>query len=269
MDGVARTAYYCLGVRAADARAAKPICGDTYAARFMDAEAETVFALFKDEAAPNASNAVRARIFDDWLRERLAADPATRVILLGAGFDTRAFRLSGGDWVELDHPALMALKEQKLPAHEAKNPLTRSGIDFAVDSLAEKLEPWRGGRPTIVVMEGVTAYLSIAQFTQTLMVLQDAFPRHTLMCDLTTATFASRYSGPIREKIASLGATFAPPSEDPARDVIACGYRQAARLSIIGQAAKLGAVRIPGFMLNLFLRPLRDGYCAYQFETVG
>ena len=33
---------------------------------------------------------------EDLVREALRADPHRRVILLGAGFDTRAFRLTGG-----------------------------------------------------------------------------------------------------------------------------------------------------------------------------
>ena len=158
MDGVARTAYYASGCAPTPAPQSRSAATSTRRVSWM--RRRKLSLPCSRTRRPHAPNAVRARIFDDWLNERLAADPATRVILLGAGFDTRAFRLSGGDWVELDHPGLMALKEQKLPASEAKNPLSRTGIDLAVDSLVEKLELWRDGRPTIVVMEGVTAYSS-------------------------------------------------------------------------------------------------------------
>ena len=98
MDAIARTAYYCCGVRAQDAASAQPLCGDMYAQRFMTEEGREIFSRFEDLKNPNRSNATRARIIDDWLRQRLAADPRQRIILLGAGFDSRAFRLSGGRW---------------------------------------------------------------------------------------------------------------------------------------------------------------------------
>jgi O-methyltransferase involved in polyketide biosynthesis len=43
-------------------------------------------------------------IIDDLLREELVANPNLTVVIIGAGFDTRAFRLQGGTWIELDEP---------------------------------------------------------------------------------------------------------------------------------------------------------------------
>ena len=76
---------------------------------------------------PNAANATAHRIIDDWLRDRLLADPEQLVILLGAGFDARAFRLPGGRWVEIDQPALIAHKDRVLPAARAPQPLNAHG----------------------------------------------------------------------------------------------------------------------------------------------
>jgi hypothetical protein len=55
--------------------------------------------------------------------------------------------------------------------------------------------------------------------------------------------------------------------DDPARTVIAAGYRQIARVSIMRRARELGAVPVPTVLLDTVLRPLRDGYCAYVFEA--
>jgi O-methyltransferase involved in polyketide biosynthesis len=127
---VSKTAYYCCGVRALDAAASDPVCGDKYAERFMTAEAWTLFEPFRGFRAPNASNITRHRLIDDLLRARLARQPETAVVIVGAGFDARAFRLPGGHWVELDEPALITLKEAQVPAREAPNPLTRVPIRF-------------------------------------------------------------------------------------------------------------------------------------------
>src|SRR4051812_28971361 len=123
ISGIARTAWYCCGVRWADAQKREPICGDRFAELFMNDEAKELFRRFEDLRYPNTSNATRARIIDDWLRDRLLADPEQLIILVGAGFDTRAFRLPGGRYVEIDQPELIAEKNRVLPASRSPQPL--------------------------------------------------------------------------------------------------------------------------------------------------
>jgi len=269
LDPIAKTAWYCCGVRAADARSARPICGDMLAERFMTEEGRAIFAPFATQFGPNASNATRHRMIDDLLRERLAADPARPVLLLGAGFDTRAFRLAGGRWMELDQPALVALKEQVLPAASAPNPLRRHAIDFAHDRLADALASWAGTRDALVVMEGVSMYLSTAQLHDTARALHALLPRHTLVCDLLTATFLRRYGGPLRQRIEALGGAFAPAHDDPAAWVQAQGYRQRSVASITALTPGPFGRRAPGWLLDTLLRPVRDGYRLHVFEAVA
>ena len=96
----------------------------------------------KDYASRQAfAGSTRTRIIDDWLRDRLLADAELPVIILGAGFDARAFRMPGGQWFELDHPALIALKDEVLPAERAPNPLRRIAVDFAAGRLEDRLKP--------------------------------------------------------------------------------------------------------------------------------
>lgn len=267
MTGIARSAWYCCGVRWQDAQKKEPICGDRFAELFMDEAARDLFASFAGLRFPNAANAARARIFDDWLRDRLLADPEQLVILLGAGFDARAFRLPGGRWVEIDQPGLIAEKERLLPSSRAPQPLTRIAMDFATESLADKLAPYEGERP-VIVMEGVSMYLSQAQLKSTLSGLIWAFPRHTLMLDLMTRRFAESYGKPVRERLAQIGSAFATDMSDaPARLVAAQGYRPIAKSSMMRRARELGAVPIPKFLLDTVLKPLRDGYCAHVFEA--
>jgi len=268
MDPIAQTAYYCCGVRSLDARRAHPLCGDTLAERFMDTpQAQAVFQRFAGLHRPNVSNAARHRLIDDLLRERLRDRPDLPVVLPGAGFDTRAFRLAGGRWLELDHPAVMALKEAKLPVAEAPNPLQRVPIDFGTEALEDKLAPWAGTRGAVVVMEGVSMYLEPAQWRSTAQALQRLLPGHTLLCDLIDARFVRRYSQPLRQAIRDLGGAFAEPHEDPVAFVSSLGYRWREARSIVGRAADLGAVRVPRWLLNSLMRPLRDGYRVHVFES--
>lgn len=267
MDPIAKTAYYCCGARALDARSARPVCGDQLAERFMDDEAKAVFQRFARFKGPNTSNAARHRIVDDLLRERLQAQPDLPVVLLGAGFDTRAFRLQGGRWIEFDQPSLIALKEQKLPAAQAPNPLQRVAIDFAKDSLADKLAPWAGTRSAVVVMEGVSMYLRPEQLRNTAQTLQRLLPGHRLLCDLMSRRFERRYSGGLRREIQQLGGDFAPAQDDPAAFVESLGYRRVAEHSIAGRAVEHGSVPIPRWLFNSLLRSLRDGYKVFAFDA--
>jgi methyltransferase (TIGR00027 family) len=267
ISGIAKTAWYCCGVRWADAQKKAPICGDHFAELFMDEEARALFQPFARFRIPNAANATRARIVDDWLRDRLLADPEQPVILLGAGFDARAFRLPGGRWVEIDEPALIAEKERVLPASRAPQPLSRLAIDFASERLADRLPDFAGEHP-VIVMEGVSMYLSQPELRSALSALTWAYPRHTLLIDLMNRRFAERFGGGLRQRLAEMGGVFATDLPDePARTVTAAGYRQIARVSISRRARELGAVPVPTFLLDTVLKPLRDGYCAFVFEA--
>jgi methyltransferase (TIGR00027 family) len=268
LDPIARMACYCCGVRMLDAQSRKPACGDDLAERFMDAEALAVFAPFRRFGSANAANAVRHRMIDHLLRARLADEPALQVVLLGAGFDTRAFRLRGGRWLELDADAVIALKEAKLRAADAPNPLTRRSIDFARERLADKLRDWlQPEQRLIVVLEGVTMYLSAAQLRDTSATLRSLMPRHTLICDLMDARFVRLYSGPIRRQIRKLGTDLAPAPDDPLASVEALGYRALAQQSIALRSAELGKLPLPRLLLRSVLRSLRDGYRVCVFEA--
>jgi len=214
-----------------DAESLHPICGDHFARQFMDARGLEIFRLFGGESGPNVSNVARHRYIDDYLRAQLLAEPRLQVIVLGCGFDSRAFRLSGGIWFELYEPQLIAYKNQRLPTARSPNPLQRIPIDFATDSLADKLQPVAADAPTIVVIEGVTMYLPPESLRQTLVTLHATLRRHRIIADLMTRTFINRYGRTIKAIIAQLGANMIP-GDHPAEPFLESGYHERASASI-------------------------------------
>src|SRR5438445_539444 len=130
MKPSSETAFYCCGIRMRDAWRARPICGDHYAACFMDVRGLEILRKFRGTQLSNAGNVARHRYIDDYLRQQLAIDPELQIVLLGCGFDSRAYRLRGGTWYELDEPQVIAYKNDRLPAAQATNPLCRIAIDF-------------------------------------------------------------------------------------------------------------------------------------------
>lgn len=264
MKPISDTAFYCCGVRMDDAASAGPLCGDTYAKIFMSERGIGIYDAFREEAGPNASNVVRHRIIDDLLRDELRKNRNLQIILIGAGFDSRAYRLEGGRWIELDEPAVISYKNDRLPVSSCPNDLQRVPIEFSTESLEEKLLPFAAGAPTVFVIEGVFIYLEEGAKKNLLQTLRRLFPDHRLICDLMTRKFFDRYARRFNEKIVKMGTSFNV-MDYPDRFLIGNGYRLLEKHSIVRRAIRLGAMRIPGPMFYLCLHTLRTGYGIYVF----
>ncbi|MGH8119258.1 MAG: class I SAM-dependent methyltransferase, partial [Gammaproteobacteria bacterium] len=235
MKPISSTAFYCCGVRMQDAASSKPVCEDTYAHVFMNEDGLRIHEAFRNETRPNASNVARHRIIDDLLRQELGANPDLPVVLIGAGFDSRAYRLNGGRWLELDEPQIITYKNARLSSAECKNSLQRIPIDFAVDSLEQKLSPFSSDDPVAVVIEGVFMYLEEDAIRQLLLTLRRLFPRHKLICDLMSRRFFEKYTRTFHEKITGMGASFIT-VENPDEIFVGNGYRIVEKISVVGRA---------------------------------
>jgi len=266
MKPISKTAFYCCGVRMQDAEREKPVCGDTYAKAFMNEQGLEILEAFKDETRPNMSNVGRHRIIDDLLRQELLANPNLTVVIIGAGFDTRAFRLHSGTWVELDEPQVITYKEERLPAATSDNELQRIAIDFATESLEQKLAPFSGRSPVAVVIEGVLMYLEEAAIDQSLQTLRRLFPQHRLICDLMNRDFFESSASTIHEKLSGMGATFKFLTDNPEEVFEKNGYRQLEKIPIIEKAVLLEAGEIPPEVWQTVQPTLPQGYSIYVFE---
>lgn len=268
MKPISQTAFYCCGVRMQDAERDKPVCGDVYAKVFMNEDGLRILEKFKDETGPNSSNVARHRIIDDLLRQELAAHPDLRVVIIGAGFDSRAYRLEGGTWLELDEPQVIAYKNERLPVSDSQNELHRIAIDFSSDSLEDKLSPFAGrGGPVVVVVEGVFMYLEQRAIEQLLHTLPRLFPRHKLICDLMTRKFFEKYGRTMHEKLTGMGATFKFTADNPEEIFVKSGYQRVDRISIVVKSTEFERRKIPKILFRTLLRTLANGYAIYVFEA--
>lgn len=123
--------------------------------------------------------------------------PGMQVVICGAGFDSRAYRLHaprGVRFFELDlaeHPGVQNYKMRQLQKHGiATEQVSHLPINFMTESIAEVLQ--RGGhdatKPTIFLWEGVTMYLSDAAVRATVSSMRSvAAPGSYLMCELFSA----------------------------------------------------------------------------------
>ncbi len=116
----------------------------------------------------------RTRYIDDALASALD-DGASQVVILGAGFDSRALRVPGIERArvfEVDHPATQAEKRERLGRIVGAVPphLTFVPVDFDREMLPDPLARagYRKDARTFFIWEGVLSYLSQVAVDETL-----------------------------------------------------------------------------------------------------
>ncbi|GAA1641516.1 SAM-dependent methyltransferase [Saccharothrix algeriensis] len=188
-EGVGRTALGAAMVRAMESRRRDRLFDDPYAAAFL-AAARDVFGRESQGAAAFVGGVsgraagfwnqavVRTRFFDDYL---LAAAMAgvRQVVVLGAGLDTRAYRLAwpaGVRLFEVDTADVLDFKRDVLRRRGAATQCGHAAVaadlrgDWAIPLLAAGMRP---AEPTAWLLEGLLIYLSAAEAAHLLAVLHE------------------------------------------------------------------------------------------------
>ena len=195
-----------------------PLRGKAYVSKLgillSDPEAEAIWAAegfpLKGKAATKwlaYSMGLRAAVFDRWLEEQLSAQQDPVVLHLGCGLDSRCRRVKTGvPWYDTDFPAVMAERRRYFSESEAYRMI---GSDLREDFLCHIP---RGGT-AIVVMEGISMYLSRTELQALLTRLAGHFSRVHLLMDTYTvlAAKATKFKNPIN----SVGVTQVHGFDDP------------------------------------------------------
>ncbi len=182
------TAERVAATRAVEFRrpAHKRICSDPLARHFLGGRLARVhrhwllrklFSIRTERIVPGAIGSVmaRTRYFDDCL-EAYIRDGLEQLVILGAGYDTRAYRFDGlkekSRVFEVDHPATQQVKTGKLkklfgslPDHVVYVP-----VRFNSENFGEKLveNGYDSSLKTFFIWEGVTYYISARAVDETL-----------------------------------------------------------------------------------------------------
>jgi methyltransferase (TIGR00027 family) len=143
-----------------------PLAEVVAAARLPGLRAAVPWLIDRRYPGPRPSAIARTKVLDDALVAATAGG-VEQLVILGAGYDSRAYRLPGTarlDVFEVDHPDTQEVKRRtlaqvlgRLPSH-----VHFVAVDFDRDDLAAALA--RAGlqqaRPTFVLWEGVASYLT-------------------------------------------------------------------------------------------------------------
>jgi len=191
MDNVNKTLYIPLFGKALVSRRGL-ILRDPDAEKIWDAAGFTL----KGKAASKwlAYNmGMRSAVFDRWLREQLTSDAV--VLHLGCGLDSRCNRVNCGNlWFDVDFPSVIGERKKYFPESENYRMI---GSDLRENWL----EAIPAGGTAIVVMEGVSMYLTAEERLELLKKLSAHFSQVRLLLDAYTvfAAKATKYKNPINE----------------------------------------------------------------------
>ena len=166
LAGVGGTGLTIAGIRAAETGRADRLFADPLAGAFVAAAGSPPSHATGRQAAALRLWVVARTVFLDELIMAACADGTRQVVLLGAGFDTRAFRLPwppGVRCFELDTPDVLDSKQQVLTAQHAVPGCERITVpgdlrdDWPAALRAAGLRP---DEPAAWVAEGLLVYLS-------------------------------------------------------------------------------------------------------------
>ncbi|MFN8475804.1 MAG: SAM-dependent methyltransferase [Anaerolineae bacterium] len=169
---LASTARWTAAVRAAETARGDRLFDDPWAARLAGEEGAAWIA----QRSPQSTLGIllRTRYFDDFLERVTAEHRIRQVVIMAAGFDTRAYRLAwpeGTRFFELDQPEVLADKQEVLDAAGAQPTCSRTaiGVDLA--------EPWHepllqagfaAGQAAVWLLEGFLFYIPTETLTRLL-----------------------------------------------------------------------------------------------------
>lgn len=230
----------------------------------------------------------RTRFFDERLL-RAVQGGARQVVILGAGFDSRAYRfresLGQVKFFELDTPETQEYKKQRMVEVLGNAPanLIYQPIDFRTDSLEEALERagCQRGIPTFFSWEGVSMYLSEDDVRTTLGSLASyGGPGSTLVMDYTTRESIQALMDTQRAPQFRFAATWGEPwifgvPEDGDRDFFAqVGFEVVESLRMVSREATARyATRKDGTVVGTSVRGwrrsqgARRGYTLVELRT--
>jgi methyltransferase (TIGR00027 family) len=237
-SAASKTALMVCAYRARASKWPKPILDDPWAYAIAG-EAGEAIAKSLDASYPPMEMWLSLRVAYLDRLVRLAVDRLSirQVVILGAGYDTRAARFprAGVRYFEVDHPATQADKRAQL-ARLGNYPIdaaTYVACDFEHQDPIEQLVA--GGfdlrEPAVVIWEGVVMYLTDAAIRATATRLATGLdPRSIIGFDFVGKKFAAGQSksetdNRSREFVGELGEPIRHGSDDMLPLLYECGFR--------------------------------------------
>ena len=195
MDSVNKTLYI-------------PLCGKAYVSKrglFLDdKKAEELWAAEGFSLKGKARSrwlafymGIRSAVFDDWTKEQLSKEKDAAVIHIGCGLDSRVLRVGtvGYKWYDVDFSEVIGERKRYYAENDSYRMLSGD----------VRQNGWLSDIPeresAVVVMEGVSMYLTADELRALLTELGAHFEKVALLTDCYSVLAASlsKYKNPVKE----------------------------------------------------------------------
>jgi methyltransferase (TIGR00027 family) len=167
---VSDTALWAAMYRAQESERPDALFRDPYARRLAGARGEAISAAIPGGKETAWAMVVRTCVFDELILRAVRERGVKTVLNLAAGLDARPYRLDlpqDLEWIEVDKPEIIDLKEPSLAAERPRCRLTRVRMDLsdlnARRALLDRVDA--SGRPALVITEGLVVYLTAEAVT--------------------------------------------------------------------------------------------------------
>jgi O-methyltransferase involved in polyketide biosynthesis len=179
LTGVSETLLVPLHYRVEESKSDSSPFKDEVAERFHDS-IDYDWSKFRGESMQRRVMPIRTAILDDQVKEFLAKAPDGLVVNLGAGLDTRFYRLDNGtvEWIELDLPIVIALRRKLQEPENARHRLVAASV--LDEKWVATVKPVATKR-ILLVAEGLLPYFSEEEHRKIFGYLASNFPGQEML----------------------------------------------------------------------------------------
>ncbi len=188
LQGVPETMLQTLYARAAHSKRSDH--------RFYDAKAIEIveqmdydFSKAEKDIATSAGVITRTILLDKMVSRFVKENPEGTVVNIACGLDTRFYRVDNGSirWYNLDLPETIAVRRRFLTETERVSMIPKSAMDESWAGDVAKTE-----NKTLIVMEGVTMYLTEQDVKQILSIIDNRFDSVEIIMELMNPWIVKR-----------------------------------------------------------------------------
>ena len=186
LSGVPETMLQTLYARAKETRTRGAIRDEKAAALVERIDYD--FSLADKDAAMHSGVIARTIVLDRLVEGFLAQHQSAAVVNLACGLDTRCYRVEGyGRWYNLDLPETMAVREKLLPESGTISQITMSAMEDWGSEISEQ------NVPVLIVIEGLTMYLSERNIQRIFTVISSRFSNATVFVETMNPTIVRHF----------------------------------------------------------------------------
>jgi O-methyltransferase involved in polyketide biosynthesis len=181
LTGVSETLLITLYARAIETQRSDAIVRDQKAVEILQ-KLDYDFSKFDKAWKSRLGTILRTYQIDQLVRQFIGIHPNAVIVNLGCGLCTRFFRVDNGtiQWYEVDFDEVVELRKKLLSSGERYHFIKSSIFDFGWINQVQQLT----NQPLLIILEGVTIYLTESENKLLLQNLQSRLAPVEIICDV-------------------------------------------------------------------------------------